>query len=399
MRANEQNGHGMSEASTDEAVTRASRGPSPRLRTLLDTIPAYVPGKPAASTGGPGWKLSSNENPYPPLPGVLEALASAAAEMHRYPDLHCTELTDRLAEHLTVPASHIALGTGSSGLLQQLMQISVDPGDEVVYAWRSFESYPIVTRLFGGRPVEVPLTGDEAHDLDAMARAVTDRTRLVFVCTPNNPTGRALRRDVLEPFLDGLPTDVVIVLDEAYVEFNSDPCRADGLELYRNRPNVVTLRTFSKAYGLAGLRVGYAVAHPRVADALRRTAVPFGVSTTAQSAAIASLDRHGGLMERVDELVTERGRVQEALLEQGWTPPDSQANFVWLRLGRQTADFAEYCRAAGVAVRPYGHDGVRVTIGERQADDAVLTAAGRFRRNFPTRGNDRRGPRQQPEGA
>ncbi|MFC8231352.1 histidinol-phosphate transaminase [Streptomyces sp. NPDC057287] len=372
----------MSDARVDEANSRARTGRSPRLRTLLDTIPVYVPGKPAASTGDPGWKLSSNENPYPPLPGVLEALAAAAGQMHRYPDMHCTELTDRLAEHLSVPATHIALGTGSSGLLQQLMQISIDPGDEVVYAWRSFESYPIVTRLFGGRPVEVPLTGDEAHDLDAMARAVTDRTRLVFVCTPNNPTGKALPRDSLETFLDRLPADVVIVLDEAYVEFNSDPHRADGLALYRDRPNVVTLRTFSKAYGLAGLRVGYAVAHPPVADALRRTAVPFGVSSTAQSAAIASLERHSSLMERVDELVTERGRVQEALLEQGWTPPDSQANFVWLRLGQQTAAFAEHCRDAGVGVRPYGEDGVRVTIGERQANDAVLTAAGRFRRRM-----------------
>lgn len=345
---------------------------------MLDTIPVYVPGKPAASDDGPGWKLSSNENPYPPLPGVLEALTAAAGQMHRYPDLQCTELTHRLAEHLAVPASHIAPGTGSSGLLQQLLQISTDPGDEVVYAWRSFESYPIVTRLFGARPVEVPLAHDEAHDLDAMAQAVTDRTRLVFVCTPNNPTGRALRGDDLERFLDRLPTDVVIVLDEAYVEFNRDPHRVDGLELYRNRPNVVVLRTFSKAYGLAGLRIGYAVAHDQVADALRKAAVPFGVSTTAQSAAIASLDRQAELMERVDELVTERERVRGALLEQGWAVPDSQANFVWLRLGEQTAAFAEHCRRAGVSVRPYGHEGVRVTIGERQANDAVLTAAGLF---------------------
>ncbi|GJF34508.1 putative phenylalanine aminotransferase [Kitasatospora sp. NE20-6] len=366
------------------STSTSGRGPSPRLRPLLDSVPAYVPGKPAASTGGPGWKLSSNESPYPPLPGVLEAVAAAAGRMHRYPDPHCTELTERLAEHLSVPSSHIALGTGSSGLLQQLLHISTDPGDDVVHAWRSFESYPIVTRLSGARPVEVPLTGDEAHDLDAMARAVTDRTRLVLVCTPNNPTGRALRRYALEPFLDRLPTDVMIVLDEAYAEFDNDPHRADGLELYRDRPNVVALRTFSKAYGLAGLRVGYAVAHEPVTDALRKVAVPFGVSTTAQSAAVASLDRRTELMERVGELVTERGRVHRALLEQGWTPPDSRANFVWLRLGRQTAAFAEHCLAAGATVRPYGQDGVRITIGERQANDAVLLAADRFRRRIPT---------------
>ncbi|MFJ9173710.1 histidinol-phosphate transaminase [Streptomyces sp. NPDC102360] len=356
-------------------MTPAGRGSSPRLRTSLDAIPVYVPGKTAAS----GWKLSSNENPYPPLDGVLDAVTAAAGQMHRYPDLHSTELTDRLAEHLSVPVAHIALGTGSSGLLQQLMQITVEPGDEVVYAWRSFESYPIVTRLFGARPVEVPLTGDEAHDLDAMAQAVTDRTRLVFVCTPNNPTGRALHRDELERFLDRLPVDVLVALDEAYVEFITDPDCADGVELYRDRPNVVVLRTFSKAYGLAGLRVGYAVAHAPVAEALRKTAVPFGVSTTAQSAAIASLDRQAELMERVDELVTERGRVHQTLSEQGWTVPDSQANFVWLRLGERTTAFADHCRDAGVIVRPYGQDGVRITIGERQANDAFVVAAGQFR--------------------
>ncbi|MEU8789704.1 histidinol-phosphate transaminase [Streptomyces sp. NPDC048643] len=356
-------------------MAHAGKGSSPRLRTALDAVPVYVPGKAAAS----GWKLSSNENPYPPLAGVLEAVTLAAGHMHRYPDPHGTELTDRLAEQLTVPAAHVALGTGSSGLLQQLMQTAVDPGDEVVYAWRSFESYPIVTRLFGATPVEVPLTGDETHDLDAMAQAITDRTRLVFVCTPNNPTGRALRRDELARFLDGVPVDVLIVLDEAYVEFNTDPHCADGVELYRNRPNVVVLRTFSKAYGLAGLRIGYAVAHAPVAEALRKTAVPFGVSTAAQCAALASLDRQAELMERVADLVSERVRVREALLRQGWTVPESQANFLWLRLGEQTTAFAEHCREAGVMVRPYGQDGVRITIGEPQANDVLVAAAARYR--------------------
>lgn len=369
-------------------MSTAGRTP-PRLRALLDSIPVYVPGKPAASAGGAGWKLSSNENPYPPLPGVLEAVTAAAGKMNRYPDLHGRELTDRLAEHLAVPASRIALGTGSSALLQQLCRIAVGPGDEVLYAWRSFESYPLVTGLSGARPVEVPLTGDEAHDLDAMAQAVTGRTRLVFVCTPNNPTGRALRRDVLEPFLDRLPADVLIVLDEAYAEFTSDPHCADGVELCRDRPNVVTVRTFSKAYGLAGMRIGYAVAHEQVAEALQKTAVPFGVSTVAQSAAVASLDRRTELMERVGELIAERERVREALLSQGWTPPDSQANFLWLRLGEQTTSFAEHCQDSGVVVRPYGQDGVRVTIGEREANDVFVTAAGSWRGDAAEIGADR----------
>ncbi|MFB7090325.1 histidinol-phosphate transaminase [Streptomyces sp. NPDC056296] len=372
--------------STDAPGQRQSppaRRPSPRLRTALDDVPTYTPGRPAASGAVPGWKLSSNENPFPPLPGVLQAVAAASERLQRYPDMACGALTDELATRLNVPAAHIALGTGSSGLLQQLLQITTEPGDEVVLPWRSFESYPIVTRLTGARPIQVPLTTDEAHDLDAMAEAVTHRTRLVLVCTPNNPTGRALHRDKLERFLDRVPTDVLVAVDEAYVEFVRDPACADAVQLYRHRPNVVVLRTFSKAYGLAGLRVGYAVAHQPVATALRKAAVPFGVSTVAHDAAIASLQRTDELKARVEHLVAERTRVRADLLGQGWTVPDSQANFVWLRLGRHTDAFTTACQQAGVAIRPYGEEGVRITIGERQANDIVLTVADAFRRNLP----------------
>ncbi|MDQ0992755.1 histidinol-phosphate transaminase [Streptomyces sp. V3I7] len=354
--------------------------PSLRLRAALDDVPAYVPG-PAAATGtAAGWKLSSNENPFPPLPGVLEAVTTASEQLNRYPDMACGALTDELATRLNVPAGHIAVGTGSSGLLQQLLHITAEPGDEVVYPWRSFESYRIVTRLTGARPIQVPLTHDEAHDLDAMARAITDRTRLVLVCTPNNPTGRALHHGELERFLDRVPADVLVAVDEAYAEFVRDPHCADALALYRHRPNLVVLRTFSKAYGLAGLRVGYAVAHPPVITALRKAAVPFGVSTVAHDAAIASLRREDELMARVERLVAERERVRAALLEQGWTVCDSQANFLWLRPGEHTSAFAAACQRAGVSVRPYGTEGVRITIGEPQANDIILTTAEAFHR-------------------
>ena len=211
-------------------------------------------------------------------------------------------------------------------------------GDEVVYAWRSFEAYPIVVQISGARSVTVPLTADEHHDLDAMAAAITDRTRLVLVCTPNNPTGTAVRRDALERFLDQVPRDVLVVIDEAYREFVRDAEVPDALEVYRDRPNVAVLRTFSKAYGLAGLRVGYAVAHPPVADALRKTAVPFGVSSIAQAAAVASLARRGRAAASASQrLVAERTRVHAALRAQGWSScPTRQANFVWLRLGERT---------------------------------------------------------------
>ncbi|MFF4950643.1 histidinol-phosphate transaminase [Streptomyces chattanoogensis] len=353
---------------------------TPKLRAALDGIPTYKPGRPAAADGPVAYKLSSNENPYPPLPGVLESAVTAAGSFNRYPDMACTGLMAELAERFSVPLSHLATGTGSVGVAQQLVQSTAGPGDEVIYAWRSFEAYPIVTQVSGATPVQVPLTSGEVHDLEAMLAAVTDRTRLIFVCNPNNPTGTVVRRAELESFLDRVPSDVLVVLDEAYREFIRDEQVPDGIELYRDRPNVCVLRTFSKAYGLAGLRVGFAIAHEPVAAALRKTAVPFGVSQLAQEAAVASLRSEAALLERVDALVAERARVVDGLVGQGWTVPETQANFVWLRLGDRTVDFAAACERAGVVVRPFPGEGVRVTIGESAAMDLFLQAAEEFRK-------------------
>ncbi|MEU3751862.1 histidinol-phosphate transaminase [Streptomyces olivoreticuli] len=355
---------------------------TPRLRPALDGVPTYKPGKPAAADGPVAYKLSSNENPYPPLPGVLEKAVGAAGTINRYPDMTCTALMAELADRFSVPVSHLATGTGSVGVAQQLVQATSGPGDEVIYAWRSFEAYPIITQVSGATPVQVPLTDDEVHDLDAMLAAITDRTRLIFVCNPNNPTGTVVRRAELESFLDRVPADVLVVLDEAYIEFVRDADFPDGLDLYRDRPNVCVLRTFSKAYGLAGLRVGFAVAHEPVAAALRKTAVPFGVSHIAQEAAIASLRSEDALRVRVQALVEERARVVEALTGQGWTVPETQANFVWLRLGERAADFAAACERAGVVVRPFPGEGVRATIGETAANDLFLEVAGAFRKEL-----------------
>ncbi|MFJ1748950.1 histidinol-phosphate transaminase [Streptomyces sp. NPDC088116] len=355
---------------------------SPKLRAELDGVPTYKPGKPAASGGPVAYKLSSNENPYPPLPGVMEQAISAAGVFNRYPDLACTGLTNELADRFGVPVSHLATGTGSVGVAQQLLQATAGPGDEVIYAWRSFEAYPIITQISGASSIKVPLTADEVHDLDAMADAITDRTRLIFVCNPNNPTGTVVRRAELERFLDRVPGDVLVVLDEAYREFIRDAEVPDGVDLYRDRPNVAVLRTFSKAYGLAGLRVGFAIAHEPVAAALRKTAVPFGVSQIAQEAAVASLRAEDELMGRVGALVAERARVYQGLVDQGWTVPVTQANFVWLRLGGRTLDFAAACEAAGVVVRPFAGEGVRVTIGEPEANDLFLRSAEAFRKEL-----------------
>ncbi|MFE4697767.1 histidinol-phosphate transaminase [Streptomyces sp. NPDC056738] len=355
---------------------------NPKLRAELAGIPTYKPGKPAAAGGAVAYKLSSNENPYPPLPGVVESLTAAAGSFNRYPDMACTGLMNELADRFGVPVSHLATGTGSVGVAQQLLQSTSGPGDEVIYAWRSFEAYPIITQISGATSVRVPLTPGEVHDLDAMADAITDRTRLIFVCNPNNPTGTVVRRAELERFLDRVPSDVLVVLDEAYREFIRDVEVPDGVEIYRDRPNVCVLRTFSKAYGLAGLRVGFAIAHEPVAAALRKTAVPFGVSQLAQDAAVASLRAEDELIGRVGSLVSERTRVVGALRGQGWTVPETQANFVWLRLGERTLDFAAHCEQAGVVVRPFAGEGVRITIGETEANDIFLKATESFHKEL-----------------
>ncbi|WP_329021173.1 histidinol-phosphate transaminase [Streptomyces sp. NBC_00690] len=355
---------------------------SPKLRAELDGIPTYKPGKPAAAGGPAAYKLSSNENPYPPLPGVMETAIAAAQGFNRYPDMACTGLMNELADRFAVPLEHLATGTGSVGVAQSLVQSTSGPGDEVMYAWRSFEAYPIITQISGAKSVQVPLTSGDVHDLEAMAAAVTERTRLIFVCNPNNPTGTVVRRAELERFLDRVPSDVLVVLDEAYREFIRDADVPDGIEIYRDRPNVAVLRTFSKAYGLAGLRVGFAIAHEPVAAALRKTAVPFGVSQLAQDAAVASLRAEDELLGRVGSLVSERARVHEGLVGQGWTVPETQANFVWLRLGDRTLDFAAACEKAGVVVRPFAGEGTRITIGECEANDLLLRTAEEFRKTL-----------------
>ncbi|MEV4321963.1 histidinol-phosphate transaminase [Microbispora rosea] len=350
----------------------------PRFRSILDTVPAYKPGKAVVSPDGRSYKLSSNESPFGPLPSVVEAIARAATEVHRYPDPGAVRLTETLAERFGVPYDHIALGAGSVAVAQQILEAVGEPGADVMYAWRSFEAYPLLVGLSGANAVEVPLR-DETHDLDAMAAAITPETRLVFVCNPNNPTGTVNRADELKRFLDRVPENVLVVLDEAYREYVRDADVPDGLTFYRERPNVAVLRTFSKAYGLAGLRAGYLIGHEPVAAAVRKTLLPFAVNHLAQAAAIASLQAEDELQERVETVIKERTRVREALLSQGWTVPPTEANFVWLRLGERTMEFAAKCAAVGVAVRPFDGEGARISIGDREANDVFLAAAEAFR--------------------
>jgi histidinol-phosphate aminotransferase len=353
---------------------------SPRFRPILDQFAPYKPGKPPSVSGGRAFKLSSNESPFGPLPSVLKVIAEAAGNINRYPDNGAAELTQAIAERFRVPPKHVAVGCGSVGVAQQLLEAVGDPGAEVVYAWRSFEAYPYLSDLAGVASVRVPLR-EEAHDLGAMAEAITSRTRLVFVCNPNNPTGTVVHRTELENFLDRVPEDCLVVLDEAYTQYVTDADVPDGLELYRDRPNLAVLRTFSKAYGLAGLRVGFLIGHEPVAAAIRKTMLTFTVNALAQAAAIASLAAEPELLERVDSVVSERERVRGELLAQGWAVPPTEANFVWPRLGDDTDGFAEACDREGVSVRPFAGEGARVSIGDRDANDAFLAVA----RAYPRR--------------
>ncbi|WP_424809778.1 histidinol-phosphate transaminase [Rhodococcus sp. 27YEA15] len=342
---------------------------APRTRPDLASIPAYVPGR-----SFPGAvKLASNETTFGPLPGVRDAVVDAIASANRYPDNSAADLIEALASFLKVEPSNIAVGCGSVTLCQELVQVTCDPGDEVVYAWRSFEAYPVLTQVGHAVSVKVPLTEDFGHDLDAMLAAITDRTRLIFVCNPNNPTGNALSTAELDRFLDAVPSHVVVALDEAYFEYSRGD--ADGIELLRSRRNVVVLRTFSKAYGLAGVRVGYAVADPELITALGKVHTPFTVSAVAQAAAIASLAAADELLARTDGVIGERARVRAALTEVGYSVPESSANFLYLPLGENSPAFASACAEAGVLIRQYGVEGARVTIGDPAENDLFLAFA------------------------
>jgi histidinol-phosphate aminotransferase len=350
-------------------------------RVDLAQLPDYVPGR----TIPGAIKLASNEISAGPLPSVVAAIAAAATEVNRYPDSQASGLVARLADRFDVPAAQLAVGCGSVTLCQQLVQATCADGDEVVFGWRSFEAYPIITHVVGAHGVRVPLTPDHRLDLDAMLAAITPATRLVFVCTPNNPTGTALTGDELRGFLESVPSDVLVVIDEAYREFVADDNVPDAIEVARRSwargaHNVAVLRTFSKAYGLAGLRVGYCAAPEPVAAALRKVYVPFGVNSVAQVAAIASLEAEDELMARCKDIVGERGRVRSELLAMGYDVPPTQANFVWLPLGERTRAFSEHCLDHKVIVRAFLGEGARVTIGNPDENDTFLAAASSFPR-------------------
>lgn len=345
-----------------------------RLRPEIERLAAYDAG-PQDAPGA--FQLAGNENPFEPLPSVLAAVRNA--QFSRYPDAHSTALRGALASRFNVRSEEVHVSAGSVSIIYELVRALAGPGDEVMMSWRSFEAYPKAVALAGAISVEVPNTRHGAHNLNAMSKAVTDLTRVILVCSPNNPTGNTISHSALVRFLGSIPANIVVALDEAYIEYVRDVDTVRSIELLRRFPNLVVLRTFSKAYGLAGLRVGYAVGNEKILAGLRTASIPFAASSIAQAAAVVSLAAEKAMTERVEAIVALRTQVVGALRRQGWSIPSAQGNFVWLSTGSFTKAAAEEFRANGMLVREFPDDGVRITIAEKESVLPLLTTAQRVR--------------------
>lgn len=342
------------------------------FRPELLSLPAYVPG--GVVEDAEVIKLASNELPFPPLKQVQAAVQAGIGDLNRYPDMFATGLRDDLARFHEWDGG-IVIGGGSTALIEKIMQAVVRPGrEQVVYAWRSFEAYPIAVQAAGGTSVQVPLTGGKAHDLDAMLAAVDDSTAALMLCSPNNPTGVALTHSEVASFLERVPTSVPVVLDEAYIDFVDMDDAVNSRALLEDYPNLVVLRTFSKAYGLAALRCGYALCSPEFASPLSAIMTPFGVNALAQAAARAALASQIQVRSNVEWVCAERAKLMRELAALGIDVPKSQANFVWFDCGEKTADFVRACEAEKLRVRAFSGEGVRVTIGETTGTQRLLRA-------------------------
>lgn len=372
----------------DAAITARKYQPMKQhtafFRSILDSVPDYQPGKPPATVPGlQPYKLSSNEHFLEPIPAVQESLAKPVSPA-LYPDAAADALVQELVNYLQVPNDHIAIGAGGSELLTAIAQVTLEAGTEVVYPWPSFEMYPQISALNAADQKPIGLTADSRHDLPAIIEAITPRTRLVLLCSPNNPTGPSLLVTEFEEFMAQVPSEVLVVLDEAYWEFNTAPDAVDGLTALKNHENLVLVRTFSKAHGLAGLRVGYTVAQPEVTAAIGKAIIPFGVTQASQDAAVASLHHVDDVMERARAIATARDNFAHALRTQGWDVPEAQANFVWLALQDLSTVFEDACVEQSLAVRNLT-DGVRISIGPAEAMDRMLKVTQQFReRHFPS---------------
>ena len=334
------------------------------LRSDLSSFPEYKVGKDFPDA----LKLSSNEVAFPPSENIIAAAADAARTTNRYQQPGSPELTNALCNYLDVPADNIFVSAGSTPILQATILACCQTGDEVIVPWRSFEAYPLYVRMAGATPVLTPLTADYRVDLDAALAALNDKTKLIILCNPNNPTGTVITRDEFRAFMDRVPEDVVVLLDEAYWEYNDAPDTPDSVEEYTRYPNLLGVRTFSKAWGLAGMRVGYAVASREIINALRLLSLPLTVTAMAEMAAVEVLKHHDELLDAVAITKAQRDRVAHELGAE-----QSYGNFVWLPRG-DAAEVEQKILDEGVVIRRYLDEGVRVSITNEEETTQFLEA-------------------------
>ena len=356
------------------------------FRPSVNGLTPYQPGKPVEDVQRELGldrvvKLASNEGPFGPFPAALEAMERAARELNRYPDGGAYRLHAVLAERHDVAFEEIAAGAGADGCIDMLSQAVLDPGDEIVCGWPSFPSYVIYALKQGAIPKTVSLR-DHRYDLDALVDAVTSRTKLVYVCQPNNPTGTMSTRAELDAFFERVPDHVLVVVDQAYFEYIDDPEYPDAVDEYLKRGRrVIALRTFSKIYGLAGLRVGYAVGPRRCIAAMTKVRRPFDITTPAQVAALASLDDAAEIARRRAVNRDGLARLETTLREHGLDPVASVGNFVYAETGADGAELFERLLREGVIIRPLAGFGapsaVRVSVGTPEENEFFADALGR----------------------
>lgn len=353
----------------------------PAPRPAIGALTGYRPGRSASQANRDhgltdAIKLAGNENPYPPVPAVAEAVAKEIESANLYRDHRAAALRAAIADQVGTDADRVTVGAGSIAIIYQLAVAYLDPGDEVLTPWISFEAFPVIAQTMGAVLVEVPIV-DHAYDLDAVADAVGERTRMITLANPNNPTGTAVSTDEIRKLLDRVPDDVVVLVDEAYREF-MDPALGDPADpadgLLADHANVIVTRTFSKAYSLAGVRVGYAMADPEIIAAVDQCLIPFNVNGPAQAAALAALEARDQIRPRLAALTAERERVTAELRGRGWAVPDSQANFVFLPAGDRTDDICVGLERRGVVTRPFTGWGLRVTVSLPAHNDRFLAA-------------------------
>lgn len=346
-----------------------------KLRPEVLRVNAYRQGVTAPKDG---FKLSSNENPFGPLPSVRERV-SQASDYNRYADASMLPLRTALAKKFEVGVGEVHVGAGSVSILYQLIHAAAGSGEEYIHAWPSFEAYPGLGIAAGSVAKPVPLTSEQTHDLGAMAEAITERTRAIILCTPNNPTGPVIKRAAFEDFMARVPQDVLVILDEAYREFVTTDDAVFGEDVIHRYPQLVLLRTFSKAYGLAGLRIGYAIGNETILNAARAVSIPLSVTAVAHEGALASLEAEAELTERIVFIAAQRDALLAELRGLGYSVADSQGNFVWLNLGDEATAFADFFASEGVVVRPFAGSGVRISVGEPESIPRVIELASRFK--------------------